>query len=55
MRLALSLSMSVTPDALRRLSEAENELKERAASLRESVSEAQQAIKARKDAEGATA
>lgn len=55
MRLALSLSMSITPEALQQLSNAENELKERAASLRESVSEAQQAIKERKDAEGATA
>lgn len=55
MRITLSLSMSVTPDALQKLSDAEGELRKQAVSMKETAMLTQQAIQARKDAEGATA
>ena len=54
-RLMMALTMSITPEALKALEQAENELREQAKSLRGTVEEAKEAIEVRKAAEGATA
>ena len=54
-RLIMALTMSVTPDALKALEQAEDALKEQTQSLKGTFQEATKAIEERKAAEGATA